>query len=851
MAYYCLKYATKTQKEVEDLLNWYIHKFQNACNYYPLSSESDNLSNSKKRILSMTYAMTSKQEVAEPLACLYIIRQSPFYFSHEFTTINVVAVIKQIQNTSWMIPLVQKSDENYVYNNQLDIYLNRSSQCEDMCWYEFVSNYNKTIQSIPVLLGKKPSPDMDDEYSKMFVDVLFKPFRNIQEIIISQNWLIPPKSKTYVSYITDYINAKNSNEVDVELQHYLNLSRENVPEEDSFSCFSDSDDSSDFEYHEHQPLFIDVNVTNSSSVLSHITSCASIQNHYNFSDYSDIESTTRVNTTATIPSFQNNDFLLRKVTFAVSVLDYNHPLIDELPESYTSILSISRKFRLNLKQHQSFIRGCLLLLRSWCIEFNISKNDLPASFNTLPSQDIFHIVGPAGYGKSKIIEGLLFFALSWERQDSIIVTSFTASAAQNAGGVNIHALFGWSPNQESKPPNDFIKNKFRRCKLLIFDEISAIQQSLMGNVSLCLQSFMDQILPLGGINCLLIGDWLQLPPTASNPLYNEVNPFNASNKTYIASCSGKMVWDKITHVVYLKENMRHSSNPVWIKILNNWRRGVYDQDDVNYVNEICTIDNTLPLSIEYCPYITASNITRVQINRSATYQFALKNNLCMYQVPAFSSNQPVPITFWTLRDDTTQRVPMLLELVIGMPLSCSTNIPNLIISNGSLTHLLDIRWPKNTTFHTLTSQDGLTIKRPSCLPEFIFVKRMYSNITLPNLPPSVVALSPKKKSVKFNLENRSFSKTIFQMPVVAAFSITTDKSQGLTFEANIIGPQSDLVRKRPPPQINYVAFSRCSTIHNIRLSCPITLEILLKFKPSKKLLEIDDYLLLRDARNNG
>ena len=86
------------------------------------------------------------------------------------------------------------------------------------------------------------------------------------------------------------------------------------------------------------------------------------------------------------------------------------------------------------------------------------------------------------------------------------------------------------------------------------------------------------------------------------------------------------------------------------------------------------------------------------------------------------------------------------------------------------------------------------------------------------------------------------SKTIFQMPVVPAFSITTDKSQGLTFEANIIGPQSDLVRKRPPSQINYVAFSRCRTPHNIRLSLPITLETLFKFKPSKNLLEVDDYL---------
>jgi hypothetical protein len=65
----------------------------------------------------------------------------------------------------------------------------------------------------------------------------------------------------------------------------------------------------------------------------------------------------------------------------------------------------------------------------------------------------------------------------------------------------------------------------------------------------------------------------------------------------------------------------------------------------------------------------------------------------------------------------------------------------------------------------------------------------------------------------------------------------------LTFEATIIGSQADEVRKSPPSQINYVAFSRAELLDLIRLS---TISMLKKFKPSALLINIDEDLLNRD-----
>jgi hypothetical protein len=82
--------------------------------------------------------------------------------------------------------------------------------------------------------------------------------------------------------------------------------------------------------------------------------------------------------------------------------------------------------------------------------------------------------------------------------------------------------------------------------------------------------------------------------------------------------------------VYLTENMRHAANPIWVKILDNWRKGIFLQGEIDYVNNYCNIEKPLPNDLTYCPFITASNTARVAMNRSATYDFALKNCMLSY-----------------------------------------------------------------------------------------------------------------------------------------------------------------------------------------------------------------------------
>jgi hypothetical protein len=60
---------------------------------------------------------------------------------------------------------------------------------------------------------------------------------------------------------------------------------------------------------------------------------------------------------------------------------------------------------------------------------------------------------------------------------------------------------------------------------------------------------------------------------------------------------GYELYRKITYVVTLKDNWRHASNPVWVIILNRWRRGIFYDADVAYANSTCKFSG---IYVKFC-----------------------------------------------------------------------------------------------------------------------------------------------------------------------------------------------------------------------------------------------------------
>ena len=109
------------------------------------------------------------------------------------------------------------------------------------------------------------------------------------------------------------------------------------------------------------------------------------------------------------------------------------------------------------------------------------------------------------------------------------------------------------------------------------------------------------------------------------------------------------------------------------------------------------------------------------MNRECIHAYALQNRKIIYQILAVSKNGQVPSSYFPLRDDTTGRMCMLLELVIGMPVSCTQNNISYGLANGTLADLKGIQWAQNTTFTSFFTDSGVNILRASHLPDYIFI----------------------------------------------------------------------------------------------------------------------------------
>ena len=109
-------------------------------------------------------------------------------------------------------------------------------------------------------------------------------------------------------------------------------------------------------------------------------------------------------------------------------------------------------------------------------------------------------------------------------------------AALNVNGQTIHSFFKIPPRPYL--PNDkgirIFKEKaelIKKIDLVIIDEISMVRADLMEAIDEILRLYMQNNIPFGGKQLLLIGDLYQLPPVLDNRKYQEVKIINSNYST--------------------------------------------------------------------------------------------------------------------------------------------------------------------------------------------------------------------------------------------------------------------------------------------------------------------------------
>jgi DNA-directed RNA polymerase specialized sigma24 family protein/energy-coupling factor transporter ATP-binding protein EcfA2 len=414
----------------------------------------------------------------------------------------------------------------------------------------------------------------------------------------------------------------------------------------------------------------------------------------------------------------------------------------------------------------------------------ITKNQqlqLAEQFVCQTNTNIF-LTGRAGTGKTTFLKRLT--QLTPKRY---VVLAPTGVAAINAGGQTIHSFFQlpFGPlapgslvkKKEANQKNTFAlqlrKSKIeliRSLDLIVIDEISMVRADLLDAIDEVLRHYRKNNRPFGGVQLLMIGDLLQLPPIVKNEEWDLLRAHYQNLFFFSSKALAKSNFVTITLEMVFRQSDNH-----FIALLNDVRSGTPSEKTLSELNQRFFSD-TKPF--EDKGYITLTTHNRIadEINQS---------RLDAIQAPAFGFKAQIKGDFPEHNFPTHEK----LELKVGAQVMFVKNDPgpgkqfyNGLI--GRVTHI-----DKRSNAVEVTSED---------YEEPINV----SPIEWQNI---VYELNPESKDITEKVVG-----TFTQMPLRLAWAVTIHKSQGLTFEKVIVDAAGAFAHGQV-----YVALSRCRSLEGL------------------------------------
>jgi len=191
------------------------------------------------------------------------------------------------------------------------------------------------------------------------------------------------------------------------------------------------------------------------------------------------------------------------------------------------------------------------------IKLNIKQTE---AYNLMVKGENVFITGCGGTGKSETIK---LFMTVYKNERVIGCTSTTGISALIFGGSTLHSYLGLGIGTGSVDSmsmgilrNSKLRKKWNDLEILVIDEVSMLDPILFDKIEQVARSVRRNEKPFGGVQLILSGDFLQLPPVKSDDF-----------------CFDAKSWAKcVTHTVYLTEIIRQSDK-TFQDCLNNVRLG--------------------------------------------------------------------------------------------------------------------------------------------------------------------------------------------------------------------------------------------------------------------------------------
>lgn len=384
------------------------------------------------------------------------------------------------------------------------------------------------------------------------------------------------------------------------------------------------------------------------------------------------------------------------------------------------------------------------------------------------------IHGMAGTGKTYLLNEILDVARRLGIK--VYATATTGVAAVNLSrGSTFHSYAGigtaWQDKESLLRKVKFSKKSRERIlstELLIIDEISMYGTELLAKVNYVMKGIRGLDKPFGGIQLVLSGDFLQLPPVKDDWLFKSPE------------------WNDLKLVPFtLKECKRYQDTSLF-EMLSRIRIGTPTKIDLAILKERANaykdlerikVDETAILpTILYSRKVDAESYNTDKLNELKTKEYKF------VAVDKFVARTREYVDFAPHKEQLENAIPLEITLKVGAQVMLRWNVDvGSGLVNGSRGVVLDIRINGET--------------------EVVDVKFLNGTIY-------------KVTRVTWVNESDEACCTRFQMPLILGFATTIHKSQGSTIDYAIVNIGHSIFAKGQA----YVALSRVRGIGGMFIS---------------------------------
>jgi ATP-dependent DNA helicase PIF1 len=424
----------------------------------------------------------------------------------------------------------------------------------------------------------------------------------------------------------------------------------------------------------------------------------------------------------------------------------------------------------------------------------------------LEGRSIF-ITGAAGTGKSFLLKRIIAELRARYPETAVAVTASTGIAATHIDGQTLHSFAGVGLAKE--PPdvlaqmvgkNKAATKRWRDLRTLIIDEVSMLNGDFLTKLEAVSRATRMDQRAFGGVQLLVVGDFLQLPPVMMTGGFAFESPAWAAAgvETFV-----------------LTEVVRQAGDARFTALLNEIRVGRLSPASAAIL-ATCVVgaagsgkprptDGIKPTQL-FCINKDVEKINADELRK-------LGGESRVFEAVDEFVRRPSPSGEAKVLLEVEKKAPLRLELKVGAQVTMTKNMPAVRLVNGSRGIVTALAGGSGATAGPVVRFDN-GVEMPV---------QVFASHQLNTLSPSSLTLVPTLPDVYCSGVEKVYyggpegSVNRKQLPLKLAWALTIHKSQGMTLSRAEVDMTGSFENGH-----SYVALSRVVSLDGLWLTSPVT-----------------------------